>query len=260
MGIDKQDHTTAPGKSSMTGAQNKIENAVEQAVFDYIYLLNRQYPENESIKLVGNRYRLTKKQRHMLYRGLAPNYLCKTRKEKRIGNPQHEGNEGQGLKDGILYIDGYNVLFTVMNYLLGKTLFIANDGLLRDTGESYGKIENINMFIKAAGLVTGYLNAHGMTPYIIYLDQKVTGNDHHVAILENQEDRQHPGNLVITSTDPDQQLKEKASGIIVTSDSEIVDATPCRVLDLAYLVLSVHYNIDEKIINLDKLCSGFSQL
>ena len=55
------------------------------------------------------------------------------------------------------YIDGYNVLFTIMNYLFGKFIFTGNDGLLRDCGEVYGKVENEALFYRAVDILLEYL-------------------------------------------------------------------------------------------------------
>ena len=38
---------------------------------DYAYLINRNYPERGTLKLVGDRYRLTRDQRTILYRGIS---------------------------------------------------------------------------------------------------------------------------------------------------------------------------------------------
>lgn len=47
-------------------------NAFAQAVHDYLFLLDRGYPVNASLKLVGDRHRLDKDQRVTLFRGVLP--------------------------------------------------------------------------------------------------------------------------------------------------------------------------------------------
>ena len=78
-----------------------------EAIKDYYLLLNKEYPQKEILKLTGNRYKLNRIQRILLYRGIFPDQLARSRKEKKtdlILNP-------------CLCVDTYNVLFTISNYL-----------------------------------------------------------------------------------------------------------------------------------------------
>jgi hypothetical protein len=52
-----------------------------------------------------------------------------------------------------ILVDTYNVLFTVSNYLLGKHLFLCNDGMLRDAGEMRGRIVNKAQFSRSVSLM-----------------------------------------------------------------------------------------------------------
>jgi hypothetical protein len=83
---------------------------------DYQYLLDRGYPETGSVKLVGDRYRLAKNDRNILYRGVSSNQTSQIRREKLV-----HGISG----DVVLLIDGHNVLFTIVNYLTGHPVFLG---------------------------------------------------------------------------------------------------------------------------------------
>ncbi len=101
------------------------------AVQDYRYLIDREYPHKASLKIIGDRYRLSAVERALLYRGVLSTTISECIRKKLISAPPAGSR---------IYVDGYNVLLTVMNYLLGRALCIATDGLVRDTGGVHGTI------------------------------------------------------------------------------------------------------------------------
>lgn len=225
--------------------QDETTEIFLQAASDYFFLLNRDFPGKETIKLVGDRYRLTGSQRNMLFRGVTAATHSQERKTRRISHP--------GSKH--LYIDGYNVLFTVMNYFLGKPLFIGNDGFLRDSGEIYGRIANSDIFNKAIHMVIKYLVMNEMEPFTFVLDQPVPGSSDHVVIIENHihELAKSKKNQVLLTAGTDHYLMKVAGGVIATSDSEIIDRAVCPLLDLARKLLNDHNHIDNRVFNLEWL-------
>ena len=50
----------------------KVEISIDfkQAVIDYLYLLEKLYPHKAILKIIGDRYRLSKTQRSILFRGI----------------------------------------------------------------------------------------------------------------------------------------------------------------------------------------------
>jgi hypothetical protein len=51
---------------------------------DYAYFINRCYPERGTLKLVGDRYRLTRDERTILYRGISSGERSSLRKAKLV--------------------------------------------------------------------------------------------------------------------------------------------------------------------------------
>ncbi len=218
-----------------------VTESFKHAVKDYFFLINKKYPEKETVKLIGDRYRLTGLQRTVLFRGITSNEKSLNRKSKLTKN----------FKDKKLYLDGYNVLFTIMNYMLGKTIFIGNDGILRDAGEGYGKIENNNFFYKAMDLLLDITRTTEVESVYIYLDNPVSNSDLHMLELKKKmEQRTIEGEIFLVKS-ADKELKRKKNGVIATSDSEIIDATPCQVLDMARKALETEYG--RTILDLEKL-------
>ena len=215
--------------------KNLITNAFKDALTDYYYLLNKNYPEKETLKLVGDRFRLTGLQRTVLFRGITSKKNASIRKSKRIPIEDLKGKE--------LYIDGYNVLFTVMNYLLGKMVFIGNDGILRDSGGAYGKIEKEEIFYKAANTLLDFVQQQKIENITIYLDQPVSNSQSHVMQIKKKMQEEKITGEVRLLQAVDNRLKQIKDGVIATSDSEIIDQTPGKIIDLARIILETTYGI-----------------
>jgi hypothetical protein len=214
--------------------KNLITNAFKDALTDYYYLLNKNYPEKETLKLVGDRFRLTGVQRTILFRGITSKEKASNRKSRRIPIEDLKGKE--------LYIDGYNVLFTIMNYLLGKMVFIGNDGILRDSGGAYGKIEKEEIFYKAAGTLMDFVQQRDIENITMYLDQPVSNSQSHVIQLKKMQQEKIKGEVCLLHS-VDNRLKQIKGGVIATSDSEIIDHTPGKIIDLARSALETTYGI-----------------
>src|SRR5512133_2589784 len=101
----------------------------EEALIAFAWLRERDFPRRLSFKLVCDRYRLDRFQRVILYHSIYPSKESDERNRKRV----------ESVEKQIFWIDGFNVIFTVANYLLGRPVFIACDGILRDSGEAFGK-------------------------------------------------------------------------------------------------------------------------
>ncbi len=211
------------------------------AVNDYFFLLNREYPEKAALKLVGDRHRLSGNQRNCLYRGITSEVKAHQRKSKLI----------QDIKNQVIHIDGYNILFTIMNYLLGKTLFIANDGLLRDSSESYGQIENDKIFTRSTELALEYLSDNRPGHLTIYLDSTVKNFKTHSKLLEKSLIDHRISGKILSLRHADSGLKKIKDGIIVSSDSEIIDAVSLRLADVARQTLEMTFDI--QVLDLEKL-------
>lgn len=210
-----------------------ITQEFKAAQKDYYDLLNKDYPEKETLKLVGDRYRLTGLQRTLLYRGITSGQNATQRKLKITTDMA--GRE--------LFIDGYNVLFTIMNYLLGKTLFIANDGLLRDCGEQYGKIEKEEFFNRAVNLLFQFLGTGKPLKINIFLDSPVSNSDTHKQYIGKQINESGIRGEVHRVPQADDILKEQKDKLIATSDSQIIDAVSGPVIDLPRLTLESSFEI-----------------
>lgn len=207
---------------------------VFSAAKDYLWLLSRGYPQKTSLKLVGDKFMLTRELRQVLYRGISATEKAEARK-KRIG----AASSGE-----VVLIDTYNVLFTVNNYLLGKPLFICNDGMLRDAGEMRGRIVNKPVFSRAVDLLLEVLSDWPSATYIHYLDEPIPFSAR--LSIELSKDMVQMGieGEAFAVKSPDQVLINKSCDAICTSDSAIIDQSQCKVLDLPFFLLQKYFKAE----------------
>ncbi len=204
-----------------------------KALRDYSYLLNREYPRKSILKIIGDRYLLNTFQRILLSRGIFPEAEVRGRMQR-----TEKSIEGQEL-----YIDAYNVLYTVCNYLLGRMVFIANDHFIRDAGEVYGKPHDDPIFKRSIELCFSCLRKHKPARVELLLDSPVS---HSAELAGRLRDLIHENGLegdAQIDKNPDARLIRQEKGMIVTSDSDILDNTDLPVLDLAHLVLKENFEL-----------------
>jgi hypothetical protein len=181
---------------------------------DYFYLLSREYPERGSLKMVGDRYRLSRDQRSVLYRGISSASESTIRNSRLIdlSRAMH------------LVIDGYNVLFTVLNYRLGRAVFISTDGILRDAGSLHGKLRDENVFQECIDDLFTTVKSFCPAKVDVFLDAPVTSSQrHHQVIQQKLRDFGIPGtcNLVHSA---DHEIKSFNTGILASSDTLLIES------------------------------------
>ncbi len=198
-----------------------------QGALDYFYLQDRNYPQKGTLKLVGDRYKLSGDQRTVLYRCISSS-ISSNNREKRLTTI---------IQDKILYIDGYNVLFTILNYRLGRLVFISTDGILRDAGSLHGKIRNDELFYDCITLLFDYLTLKTPACLNIFLDSPVSHSAKHKSTIDKAlEQYSIKGSCQLVKS-PDYEIKQNSEGVICTSDTAIIDRTENLIADIPRAVL-----------------------
>jgi len=211
------------------------------ALKDYYYLINRSYPRTECLKLTGNRYMLNKMQRIILTRGIF-------REEQTVSRISKQVSVFTSRK---VYIDGYNVLFTIGNYLLGRPVFISNDLFLRDAGEIPGKLHKGEQFMRTIELLMEWLKNFCQNEYIILLDRPVPGSVEAGQVVNEMIRNSSLKGEALTVPYPDDILIQLTDGMIATSDSEIIDQAGTQVMDISCEILLAAFR--PQFINLAEL-------
>ena len=177
---------------------------------------------------------LSRDHRQVLYRGISPSLQAASRKEKL----------GEVRKGDRVLIDTYNVLFTVNNYLLGKPLFISNDGLLRDAGEMRGRIIDKPQFSRSVTLMLEVLQMWQGASFIHYLDEPVSFSGRlSIELCKDMAEMEIEGDA-FTVKSPDKMLREEKSDAICTSDGGIIDQYRGKIIDLPRFLLLHYFQAD----------------
>lgn len=143
-----------------------------------------------------------------------------------------------------LTVDGYNVLFTLLNYREGAPLFIATDGFLRDTGDLHGRIRNHDVFREGIGLLLEGLAALGPAEVRIALDGPVSNSARHAALIAGEAQKlPFPVSCPLLRS-ADYLVSRAEAGVVATSDSVVIDAVNLPVFDLARFCLERRYAPD----------------
>ena len=211
-----------------------IPDRVKQAAVEYLWILSKGYPQAGALKMVGDKFMLTRDMRQVLYRGVVPDTVAIAR-SKKIGKVK---------KGDLVLIDTYNVLFTINNYLLGRPLFVSNDGMLRDAGEMRGRIINKPQFSRSIAMMLDILQMWPEASYIHYLDEPVSHSGRlSIELCKDMAEMGIEGDA-FTVKSPDQMLKEERSDAVCTSDGGIIDEYQGRVIDLPRFLLQHYFETD----------------
>jgi hypothetical protein len=210
------------------------------AIRDYRWLLDKHYPQRSSIHLVGDRYKLTGAERSILYRGVGDSNSAKNRSAKITTE----------LSAKIIAVDCYNVLFTLMNYLMGKPVYISDDGFIRDAGEGRGRINNKRIFDKALKLLKGFIKDHPDKDYYLLLDEPISNSGKLAVDLAEFLGASGIRGIAETLMSPDYVLQNFTEVILCTGDSVIIDRTNCKVFDLPGYILRKSFSTKFELISI----------
>lgn len=202
----------------------------QDAIRDYRCLKNRGYPDKATLKLVSDHHRLGSLQRNCLFRAVFARSDCRRRRRKLVGP--------EAVLGGRLGIDWYNVLITVESYLKGLPVFLADDGLARDSSAVHGSYRPGAVTVQATGKILDTLVSLRPARVEFFLDAPISYSGHMAENLRQESARRLPrAPEVSVSPSADYPLK-RFSGIVATSDSSIVDHSDVRaVFDLPRCVL-----------------------
>jgi len=204
-----------------------------QAVQDYVLLLEKKYPQKTILELVATRYSLDHFERSMLYRGISPKDKAEARRNKLVNNLEIKGKA--------LHIDLFNALFTIAAYLRGYPVYIASDGILRDASESHGCTDWIGHLERGLELLMDHLSEHQPMAIFFYMDNPM---EHCRKVVEKIHGYCREKNLdheIILHDSPDHMLEKAKTGILASSDSTVIDRSPLPVVDLPRAVLEFHF-------------------
>jgi hypothetical protein len=195
----------------------RVTPAFERAAAEYRWLIDRDYPRQAALKLVGDHHQLPSDDRMILFRGIASSAESESRKAVIAGPAEARGRE--------MIVDGYNQALTVLHYAAGRPVFVGSDGLSRDAGGSHGRIADREALSRAVSLLARAAAALRCPRALIVLDAPVPGSASHARMF-----REAFGELGIEAEarlekSADAPLKAAEGPLLVASgDSAIADA------------------------------------
>ncbi len=199
-----------------------------QAVCDYRYLLERDYPLKSILKLVGDRYALPSHERVMLYRGLAKKQQVKVRQQKLLQDiPAHSE----------VTLDGFNVCRTVGSYLNGNPVFVGMDGYLRDVSELHRKKLKWEVLEKSIRLILEFLREKDVSHVHFYFDTPISHSGKMCLMTRQKMQEMNIAGEAETVFSPDHELITAENGFICTADSNIIENARVKVFDLSQQLL-----------------------
>lgn len=187
-----------------------------EAIDDLCFLLSREYGETSAMQVVGNRYRLNKRQRDVLLRVSVGEKQIIGRKKKQISQNQ--------LKNKHIEIDGFNLLILLEGALSGAYIFEARDGLYRDISSVHGSYKRVMNTENAILLIGNHLKSMAPASVRWYLDQPVSNSGRlKTRLLELSKEHNYNWEVDLVM-DPDKVLA-KSKNVVISSDGWILDHT-----------------------------------
>lgn len=207
------------------GAQWPILRA---AVADLSLLLGKGYAEKSALKLVGDHFGLTERQRIAVMRCSCSDHALAGRLKREVMPDLVGGRE--------LVIDGYNVLTTVEAALAGGVVIRGRDGCYRDMASMHGTFRKVRETVPALCLIGEAVASLKPQHSHWLLDSPVSNSGRLRSQMRDlAAEREWPWEIELV-TNPDAVLAVSA-GIIATADSVVLDR--CRSwLNLARFVLT----------------------
>ncbi len=185
-----------------------------QAVADYSLLLTKGYADKSALKLVGDRFSLTQRQRLAVMRSACSDKQLAARKKSQIDLAHIKGKP--------LAIDGYNILITIEAATSGAFLFKGRDGCLRDLASIHGTYRRVQETTPAIELIGGFLQESQISSATWLLDSPVSNSGRLKKIFEEIAAKNDWPWQVKLSQSPDAELI-RSDCAVASSDSVILD-------------------------------------
>ncbi len=216
--------------------------ALGAAVRDLSWLLGNGYAPVSSLKLVGDRWGLTERQRMAVRRSTCTDADREHRRSSRIC--------GEDLVDQVLWVDGFNVLTTVESHLGGGVVLGCCDGTFRDLAGVHGTYRRVVETSPALRAIADRLAELRVAEVHWLFDRPVSNSGRIAAQVRELAEERGLSWTVELVNDPDRVLATSGD-VVTTADSVILDAGP-RWFNLAHDVIETLGGV-ERVVDL----SGF---
>jgi hypothetical protein len=188
---------------------------LREAVADFSLLLTKGYAAPSALKLVGDRFSLTQRQRLAVMRSSCSDQQRQSRLARQVPIGALAGQP--------LAVDGYNLLITIEAALSGGLIFRGRDGCFRDLASIHGTYRKVEETVPGVELIGEFLTEIRIASALWLLDSPVS-NSGRLKTLIGQLARENNWSWEIRLTiSPDAELS-RMDTIVVSTDSVVLDA------------------------------------
>jgi hypothetical protein len=188
--------------------------SLRSAVADVSLLLTKGYAPKSSLKLVGDRFALTDRQRMAVMRCMCSDEQVASRRASQVHLAELSGQR--------VAIDGYNLLITVEAALSGGVLLLGRDQCCRDLASVHGSYRKVTETIPAIELIGSLLSDIGIAGARWLFDSPVSNSGRLKGIIYEVAEKHGWPWEVELQTNPDTELMATEL-VVATSDSNILD-------------------------------------
>lgn len=178
---------------------------------DIVYLLDRNYPYKTVPNFVGNRHRLTERQRTALMRMCASHEMLRIRKSRQI----------EKLEEGCtVHIDAFNAAVLMETALCGSMVLKGMDGCYRDLSGLAGTYSVIDTTAPGIRMILEALIRHKVKDAVFWVDAPVSNSGRLKKVIADTAEELHFPIDIQMVKDADAELKKQAN--VITGDSEVI--------------------------------------
>lgn len=186
------------------------------ATSELSWLLTRGYSMKGALKLVGDRYTLTDRQRLAISRAACSDQSNALRTETRVPIEAAAGED--------LVVDGFNLIITAEAALSGGLLMLCRDGCIRDLSSVHGSYRSVDETDQAIGLIGKALETLQPKSVAWLLDRPISNSGRLAQRIRDVADENGWNWSVDVLFNPDAEISA-SSRIVISSDSQVLDAS-----------------------------------
>ncbi|MHA1860905.1 MAG: DUF434 domain-containing protein, partial [Candidatus Ranarchaeia archaeon] len=198
-----------------------------EAASDLRYLLNRGYNREGALRLIVDRYLLSKEDRMVLYRNIYRTDVVNQRMKKIV--------KPSDIRDQIIRIDGYNVLITIETGIMGDFIVQGDDGFLRDIAGRHRSYTGGEVTSNALEMIINGIDKLKPSKVTILFDRPISHSGKLSSLCTRLFRERNILGVSETSHHVDRDLLSE-QGIICSSDSVILDSAR-SIFDFAKFIL-----------------------
>lgn len=187
---------------------------LRKALEDFSLLLTKGYADKSALKLVGDKFSLTARQRLAIMRSACSDRQLISRQQRHIELKELAGRQ--------LAIDGYNLLITIEAAISGAVLFKGRDGCMRDLASIHGTYRKVTETIPAVELIGGFIKDNSIAGALWLLDSPVSNSGRLKKLIGELAFGNGWDWEIKLVTSPDAELI-KSDVIVVSNDSVVLD-------------------------------------